>query len=182
VPSLQEVIDAQQMELRCPHCAHIDVCTLGWVRDHSEKVCSACEEIIVLGTSEILKDIRDIGRVFRELDASLHKDLHCWSVPGANTATPAHGQDVAGRRDRSSTSSQRLEPIMQGLDLVQGLLDDCLSSSDPERTRFDAKAALALYASLKPLAQALLDASGNLPELRTAMGNIEKRLATLAPG
>lgn len=167
MPSLEEVIDAQELELRCPHCTHVNVCGLGWVRVHPERVCSECEGIIVLGTSQILGDIRHITRVFRELDTSLHKDLHCWGEGGPTPPT---------------TSSQRLEPIMRGLGLVHGLLDDGQSSPDSVQARSDAKSARALYVTLKPLAEALLDASGNLPELREALASIDKRLRTVASG
>jgi hypothetical protein len=77
--SLERLIDARELDVRCPHCQTTNVRTIGWLRDRQEMSCAACEELIVLGTAEIRTLIRTTTRQLRDLSEQLHTQLRCWS-------------------------------------------------------------------------------------------------------
>jgi hypothetical protein len=77
--SLERLIDARELDVRCPHCLTINVRSLGWLRDRQEMSCTECEELIVLGTAELRSMIRTTSRQLRDLSEQLHTQLHYWS-------------------------------------------------------------------------------------------------------
>jgi hypothetical protein len=77
--SLERLIEARELDVRCPHCQTTNVRTLGWLRDRHEMTCSECDELIVLGTAEIRNQIRTTTRQLRDLSEQLHSQLRCWS-------------------------------------------------------------------------------------------------------
>ncbi len=77
--SLERLIEARELDVRCPHCQANNVRTIGWLRDRQEMSCAACEELIVLGTAELRSQIRNTSRQLRDLSEQLHTQLRCWS-------------------------------------------------------------------------------------------------------
>jgi hypothetical protein len=77
--SLERLIEARELDVRCPHCETMNVRTIGWLRDRQEMSCADCDELIVLGTAELRTQIRTTSRQLRDLSESLHTQLRCWS-------------------------------------------------------------------------------------------------------
>jgi transposase-like protein len=77
--SLDRLIEARELDVRCPHCHANNVRTLGWLRDRQEMSCAACDELIVLGTAELRTLIRTTSRQLRDLNEQLRTQFRCWS-------------------------------------------------------------------------------------------------------
>ncbi len=77
--SLEHLIETRELDVRCPHCASNNVRAIGWLRNRQEMSCTACDELIVLGTADLRSQIRTTTRQLRDLSESLHTQLRCWS-------------------------------------------------------------------------------------------------------
>jgi hypothetical protein len=76
--SLEHLIANREIDVRCPHCEATNVRALGWLRDHDEMTCSACDELIILGTAELREVIRTTSRQLRDLSEQLQSQVRHW--------------------------------------------------------------------------------------------------------
>lgn len=68
---LTDAIDSHDIELDCPHCRRKLARSISWLRGRRDTTCPTCETTIVLGTSRINAQIRNVERQMTELHRQL---------------------------------------------------------------------------------------------------------------
>lgn len=69
--SLAELIEAHEIDLKCPSCARTIKRSIAWLRKHRDMSCPSCETTIILGTSKLNAEMRNIERQMAELHRQL---------------------------------------------------------------------------------------------------------------
>jgi DNA-directed RNA polymerase subunit RPC12/RpoP len=69
--SLEELIEAHEIDLKCPSCSRTINRSIAWLRKHRDMACPSCETTIILGTSKLNAEIRNIERQMAELHRQL---------------------------------------------------------------------------------------------------------------
>jgi copper chaperone CopZ len=69
--SLEELIEAHEIEVTCQGCSRIIKRSIAWLRKHRDMACPSCETTIILGTSKLNAEIRNVERQMAELHRQL---------------------------------------------------------------------------------------------------------------
>lgn len=69
--SLEELIKAHEIDIKCPGCERTCKRTIAWLRKHRDMQCPVCETTIILGTSKLNAEMRNIERQMAELHRQL---------------------------------------------------------------------------------------------------------------
>jgi hypothetical protein len=69
--SIADIVSAYELTIACEKCGAQTPRTIGWIRQHRDMKCPACDAIIVLNTSRITGTIRSVERRLGDLRAQL---------------------------------------------------------------------------------------------------------------
>ncbi len=69
--ALDELIEARELEVRCPHCKWAELRVLSWLSGRRDMNCPTCLRVIVLNTSERRREIASLRRQVFALHALL---------------------------------------------------------------------------------------------------------------
>lgn len=69
--SIEQVIEAHEIEINCGVCRRISPRSIGWLRGRRDMDCPACGATIVLGTSPLNQRVRSVERQIRQMSQQL---------------------------------------------------------------------------------------------------------------
>lgn len=69
--SLKQLIAAHEIDVACPQCARTLKRSIAWLRKRRDMTCPGCETTIILGTSKMNAEIRNVERQMAELHRQL---------------------------------------------------------------------------------------------------------------
>jgi uncharacterized Zn-finger protein len=69
--SIEKLIAAHELEVQCAGCSTVIQRPIAWLREHRDMTCPICETTIILGTSKINAEIRNVERQLMELHRQL---------------------------------------------------------------------------------------------------------------
>jgi DNA-directed RNA polymerase subunit RPC12/RpoP len=69
--SIEELIQAHELDVECTRCSHKIKRSIAWLRKHRDTICPNCDTTIVLGTSRLMAEMRNIERQMTELHRQL---------------------------------------------------------------------------------------------------------------
>jgi hypothetical protein len=69
--SLEQLIEAHELDVTCPGCSRTLKRPIAWLRKHRDMTCPTCETTIILGTSKLNAEIRNVERQMAELHRQL---------------------------------------------------------------------------------------------------------------
>ena len=69
--TIAEIVSAYELTIACEKCGAQSPRTIGWIRQHRDMKCPACDAMIVLNTSRLTGTIRSVERRLGDLQVQL---------------------------------------------------------------------------------------------------------------